>query len=97
MATNTLPARAGKFAGLNDDQVLSLFERIATTANLMSEICRDKANEYGQHDAASTLHALDTMLRGVGALADMPSGGQCIGGFADWMVGPCFAETEAAR
>lgn len=93
MATDTLPAGADKFSGLSDDQVLSLFEKIATTANLMAEICRDKAEEFGGHEAALTFHALDTMLCGVGALADLPTGGNCVGGFADWMVGPMFNNT----
>lgn len=93
MATNTLPVESGRFAGLTDDQVLMLFEKIAITANLMAEICRDKAEEFGEHDAALTFHALDTMLSGVGAMADMPSGGGCVGGFADWMLGPNFKRT----
>lgn len=93
MATNTLPVGSGRFAGLTDDQVLMLFGKIATTANLMAEICRGKAEEFGEHDVALTLHALDTMLSGVGAMADMPSGGDCVGGFADWMLGPCFKNT----
>lgn len=88
MATDTL--HATKFAGLTDKQVLQLFERIATTANLMADICRDKAEEFGEHEAALTFHALDTMLNGVGALADLPTGGTCVGSFTDWMVGPLF-------
>ena len=100
MAINTLTAAADKFAGLSDDQVLKLFEKIATTVNLMAEICRDKGEEFGEHEAALTFHALDAMLCGVGALADLPTGGNCVGGFADWMVGPVFnseqeTETEA--
>ena len=93
MATNTLPAGADKFSGLSDDQVLSLFEKIATTVNLMADICREKAEEYGEHEAALTFHALDTMLNGVGALADLPTGGTCVGSFTDWMVGPSFKNT----
>lgn len=86
-----------KFAGLSDAQVLSLFEQIATTSNLMAEMCREKAEELGEHDAALTFHALDTMLRGVGAMADMPTGGNCVGSFADWMVGPLFNKTTGAK
>lgn len=90
MATDTLPAGTGRFSGLTDDQVLRLFEKIATTANLMAEICRDKAEEFGEKDVALTLHALNVMLSGIGAMADMPSGGACVGGFSDWMMGPLF-------
>lgn len=82
-----------KFSGLTDDQVLQLFAQIASTANLMCDICRTKADEHGGDDAALTFHALDAMLRGVGAMADMPSGGDCVGGFADWVVGPLFNKT----
>lgn len=90
MATDTLPVDADKFSGLTDDQVLSVFKKIATTVNLMADICREKAEEYGDHEASLTFHALDTMLNGVGALADLPTGGTCVGSFTDWMVGPLF-------
>lgn len=88
MATKTVPA--SKFSGLTDAQVLMLFGQIATTAHLLASICREKAEEFGGHDSALTFHALDTMLLGVGAMADMPSGGDCVGSFADWMLGPLF-------
>ena len=95
MATDTLPAPSGRFAGLTDDQVMMLFGKIASTANLMAEICRDKAEEFGENDVATTFHALDTMLLGIGAMADMPSDGDCVGGFADWMVGPLFNRSKS--
>ncbi len=82
-----------RFSGLTDEQVLRLLCQIASTVNLMSEICREKAEEFGEQDMAYTFHALDTMLCGVGALADMPSGGDCVGGFAEWMCGPLFKAT----
>ncbi len=88
MATKTLTAV--RFDGLTDDQVLKLFGQIATTVNLVASICRDKADEFGDHDSALTFHALDTMLCGVGAMADLPSAGNCVGGFTDWMLGPLF-------
>ena len=88
MATKTLTA--GRFDDLTDAQVLGLFERIASTVNLMAEICREKAEEVGTHDSVNTFHALDTMLRGVGAMADIPGGGHCVGDFTDWMLGPLF-------
>ena len=79
-----------KFSGLTDAQVIQLFERIASTIELMSSICREKAEEHGERDVALTFHALDTMLRSVGALADMPTGGNCVGSFSDWILGPYF-------
>ena len=98
MATDTLPAPSGRFSGLTDDQVRMLFEKIATTANLMAEICRDKADEHGDHeDVAQTLHILETMLCGVGAMADIPTGGDCVGGLADWMVGPLFNRSKSSE
>ena len=84
MATKT------KFSGLSDSQVLLLFKQIATTSHLIAGICRDKAEELGEHEAALTFHAIDTMLSGIGALADLPTGGDVVGDFADWMVGPIF-------
>lgn len=38
----------------------------------------------------SIKNVMDAMLCGVGALADMPTGGTVIGDFAAWMVGPMF-------
>lgn len=90
MANETLTA--GRFAGLTDAQVLGVFNQIASTVNLMASICRDKAEEVGTHDSANIFHALATMLCGVGALADIPGGGHCVGDFTDWMLGPLFNE-----
>lgn len=84
-----------KFSGLTDEQVRSLFERIATTINLMAELCREKAEEHGDKEIALTFHALDTMLCGVGALADLPIGDTVVGDFATWMVGPIFHEARS--
>lgn len=84
-----------KFAGLTEDQVLQLCGQIASTANLMADICRDKAEEHGSQPVSTTFHALATMLCGIGALADMPSGGNCVGTFADWMVGPLFNPAQS--
>lgn len=79
-----------KFSGLTDDQVLCLLERIATTINLMADLCREKAEEHGGDDIALSFHALETLLCGIGALADLPTGGAVVGGFSEWMVGPVF-------
>lgn len=92
MATKT-----NHFAGLTDAQVLCLFERIASTSNLLAEMCREKADEFGGSDVSLTFHAMDTMLRGVGALADMPTGGTVGGDFATWMVGPMFNQVQNGR
>ena len=97
MATNTLPAGADKFSGLSIDQALDLFKQIAVTVDLMADICRDKAEELGTHTAAQTFLALDVMLLGVGALADLPTGGSIKGPFADWMVGPGFSAEQEIK
>ena len=86
-----------KFSGLSDEQVLQLFEKIASTVDLMSTICLEKADEHGGDQIAFTFHALDTMLRSVGAMADMPTGGNCVGNFAAWMVGPNFNKTTGGE
>jgi len=83
-----------KFSGLSDDQVALLLEKIATTMNLMSELCRDAADRHGAGEAAYTFNALDTMLCGVGALADHATGGKIIGDFSAWMLGPMFDQVQ---
>lgn len=86
------------FSGLTDSQVLQVLRQIATSVNLMAEMCRERAEAFGDQDVALTFHALDTMLLGVGALADMPTGGDTVGDFAAWMVGPLFwREQRAAK
>lgn len=84
-----------KFAGLTDDQVLSILNQIATTANLISQVCMDRAEVYGGHESEIDFHALNTMVRGLGALADMPTGGDAVGDFGAWMCGPRFREKRA--
>lgn len=79
-----------KFNGLSDAQVLMLMSQIATTINLVCEVCREAAERHGCTEAGYTFHALDTLLCGVGAMADHATGGGCIGGFTDWMMGPLF-------
>ena len=87
-----------KFSGLTDDQVLQLMRSIATTMNLVSELCRNAADQHGGEAVESTFHALDTIIRGVGAIADHATGGDCVGDFAAWMVGPQFhAEQRGGR
>lgn len=83
-----------KFSGLTDDQVLQMLRRIATTADLMSGMCRDQAQLHGGEDVAYTFHALDTLLCGLGALADHATGGEIVGDFAAWMVGPYFDQVQ---
>ena len=92
MATNK-----PKFSGLTDEQVMRLFEQIASTVDLMATICRMKAEEHGTEDVVYTFHALSTMLAGVGAMADMPSSGGCVGSFAEWIVGPSFNKTSGGQ
>jgi len=87
--------KTNRFAGLSDDQVLMIFNQIATTANLMAAMCRERAAACGDKDIALTLHALDTMLLGVGVLADLPTGGNSVGDFAEWMVGPMFHPAQS--
>lgn len=86
-----------KIAGLTNEQVRMLFEQIASTMNLMADICRSKAEEHGDHDSAQTFHALDTMLCGVGAMADMATGGTVVGSLSDWMLGPNFNQVKESK
>lgn len=81
-----------QFNGLPPEQVHQILEKIATMANLMADMCREHAERAGVDDVAMSFHALDAMLCSVGALADMPTGGQVVGDFGDWMIGPLFHE-----
>jgi hypothetical protein len=85
-----MASKRPKFAGLSDDQVLMLLGQIATTINLMADICRAEALRQSENDVALTFHTLETMLCGVGAMADHATGGDCVGDFTAWMVGPLF-------
>jgi hypothetical protein len=85
-----MTSKKPKFSGLTDEQVLMLFFQIASTVNLMAQICRNEAERHGANDVATTFHALDTMLLGVGAMADHATGGDCVGDLAAWLVGPLF-------
>jgi hypothetical protein len=89
-----MSATTQKFSGLTDDQVCRVLSQIASQADMMANMCRMEADRAGEHDAAITFHALDTMLCSLGALADMPIGGNVLGGFADWMVGPLFKPAQ---
>lgn len=89
-----MATKKSKFNGLTDDQVLAIFGRIAVTASLMASMCRAEADRNGEKDVALTFHALDTMLSGVGALADHAMGGEWGGDFAEWMVGPIFNKAQ---
>ena len=79
-----------EFESLTEGQVQLILEQIATTVNLMVDICRSEAERHGEKDVALTFHAFSTMLSGVGALADHASGCNCVGDFPTWMVGPTF-------
>ena len=78
------------FDGLTDKQVLIVLERVASTIGLACDICRSEAMRYGDHDSALSFHALDHLLTGAGALADMASKAGVIGDLYDWQCGPNF-------
>lgn len=79
-----------KFAGLTDDQVLAILKHIALSASVIHEMCMTRADEYSGHDSESDFHALDRLVCALGALADLPTGGDVVGDFATWMCGPLF-------
>lgn len=86
-----------KFAGLTDEQVLLVLEKVASTIGLACDICRSEALRHGEHDSALSFHALDHMLTGAGALADMASGAGVIGDAYDWLCGPYFHTRDSAK
>ncbi len=97
MAEITL-THAGKarFAGYSDDQVRMVLEQIASTADLVVDICRSEAEKAGMHDSASVFHSLAHMVSGIGALADLPTDGEVVGGFEEWFLGPLFKDRAKA-
>jgi len=86
-----------KFAGLTDAQVERILEQVATVLNLACDICKNEAERHSGHESAYTFHALDYILSGVGALADMPIRGGVVGDFGAWMMGPYFSEYGDSR
>lgn len=79
-----------KFGGLTDEQVVVVLEKVASTIGLACDICRSEALRHSDHEAALSFHALDHMLCGAGALADMASRAGVIGDTYDWLCGPVF-------
>lgn len=86
-----------KFAGLTDKQRLLVLEKVASTIDLACDICRSEAIRHGDHDAVLAFHALEHMLTGAGALADMASGSDVIGDIYDWQCGPNFHTRDSAK
>jgi len=81
----------GDFAGLTNAQVKDLLSTIATQAHTLSEICATHAETYDSDELGNTFRSLDMMLCTIGALADKPLGGDCVGSIADWHCGPNFS------
>ncbi len=87
-----------KFAGLTDEQVRAVLEKIASQLDLAAAICREDAQRYADHDCVYTFHSLDAMLCGMGALADMASGAGVLGDVYTWFCGPNFhPRTDSLR
>ncbi len=76
--------------GLNPSQVEHLFSQIASTVFLACQICRHECEAHGNSNTANTFSALEVMLSGVGAMADMASPQPVVGDFPAWMLGPDF-------
>lgn len=85
-----------KFSGLTDDQVLALCSQIASNANLLADFCRAEADRHHASDVSLTFHVMATMLGSMGAMADMPTGGDVVGPFAAWMIGPLFGAVASS-
>ena len=91
MAQNTLPN--GDFAGLTTSQVKALLSAIATQCNTVSQVCSTHAMDYDGGDPAglgNIFRTLEMMTSTIGALADRPLGGGCVGDVAQWHCGPNF-------
>ena len=80
------------FDGLSVEQVKLLLETIATKANTASQICTHHAHTQDSNELGNVFRALDSMLCTIGALADKPLGGMCVGTIADWHCGPNFRQ-----
>lgn len=80
-------APAGPGADLSPEQVRSVLETIATTANVM----RVFAHNAGQDPSGEDVYIMATMAERIGQLADFAGAG-CVGGPAEWMLGPNFKD-----
>ena len=76
------------FNGLSDVQVSQVFARIACTANLVAELCREHAATVGDTEQKNTFHALNALVSSLGAMADIGTPLGNTGDLAAWMLGP---------
>ena len=88
-----------KFNGLTDDQVCLILEKIASQLDVAASICRNEGlrlEETNDTTSLYTFYALDAMLCGMGALADMASGAGVVGDVPTWFCGPNFHPRKEA-
>lgn len=81
----------GDFAGLTTTQVKNVLSAIATQANTISQVCAERAMDHDDNEMGNVFRTLEMMVSSLGALADRPLGGGCVGDIADWHCGPFFA------
>ena len=86
----------GDFAGLTAAQVKTVLSTIATQANTLRQICCAHSVEHDSNEMGNVFRSLDMMLSNIGALADTPLGGECVGNLADWHCGPNFRHAKPA-
>ncbi len=86
------------FAGLTDQQVRLILEKIASDADLAGAVCRNEALRCNDQATSHIFYVVDSMLRGIGALADMASGSGVVGDVPVWFCGPNFhRDTESTQ
>lgn len=82
--------------GFTDDQVILILTRIACLADVIGKLALQSAEGTADSDAEYAFHSIHAVSSMLGALADMPGGGDFIGSLADWSIGHTFAEKGAA-
>jgi hypothetical protein len=91
----SLPTKP-RLNGYSDAQVETIMEHIATTANVLRKFAHNK--NCNPEDASEDDHYIAAMLaERIGLLADMAIGGACVGGPAEWLLGPNFADNGASH
>ena len=69
----------------------TVLSAIATQANTLAQLCSNQAMIHDDDEMGNVFRTLEMMVSTIGALADRPLGGQCVGDIAQWHCGPNFA------
>jgi hypothetical protein len=87
MHRSTALATKPRFNGYSPAQVEAILGEIATSANVLKAVMDDASQPDGNYTCMAAMIA-----ERIGILADLATGGDCVDGAAQWMLGLNFAE-----